>query len=627
MSGSRTNLDSARHEHGLTSHQQSNQPYRHRTPGKKSRPHALDVVTRGTTMLLAGAAWLPYAQAAGSAGRRMLQECSQPQAVSTNAYAFALGAPTVQGLPATAAAVSSGSAWGMFGVNGCHQRLGSVPGPVNMTYTFDAPQVSNGRTDISDVRAVDATQQALVSRTFGQLSAALAMQFVEVTGDAASSANLQIVQADAAPAKVPATTYSLGPGNGLIGQNTGQIVIVGDTPVDTLQGVGGALGLTAFNHGLVQNATLTDASDAWLTTVMGLNSTPCFSVGTFGAADWSALQAAYGLAPALANGTSVALNTNSVSGGLVGSGSNNTLSAAFDGPVVLNLGNLPADISHIGDARVALAPTFNATVGDLSATQGGYLLGNNLTNTLVAGGGNTVIDPMGGTTNTVIAGAAQDIVVLRDAPGMLAINNFQLNQDRLGLQFAVPLANVRIQDTSSQNGQVYLGFPNGQNVTLGNITAHAFAGLPTLNELLLQNYTYALPQDCQAVVANAPAPSAAALAPGLALAPVPALAPAPSPNLAPPSPAPPQPPPPPSPPSPDPHTPPAPPSGHHSRHHLGVDLGLGLGLGITGTVAIVGSIIWGARRRRRGPPPAPAPNRTPPGPTLPPNQPRADGRF
>ena len=621
MSGSRTTLDSGRHEHGSTSHRRFGPKTLHRTLGKKTSLSPLDVLTRGTTMLLAGAASLPGAQGSDkAAGRKMLQECSQPQAVGVDAFSYALPTPIAQGLPATVGAVSSGNAWGMFAVNRCHERLGSVSGPINMTYTFAAPQGTSDRTDISHVRAVDAAQQDLVSQVFGKLNAGLNVQFIAFNGTDPTQANLQVVQADAPAPKVPATTYSLGPGNGQIGQTTSQLVVVGNTAVDVLQGIGGALGLTAFNQGIVKDANLSNDSDGWLTTVMGLRSTPCFPVSTYGASDWSALQTAYGLAPTLTNGTALALRADSPSGGLLGSGGNNTLSATFDGPVVLNLGNAPTDISHIGEARVALAPSFNATVGDLRATQGGYLIGNNLTNTLLAGGGNTIIDPLRGINSTVVAGPAQDIVVLHNVPGALTINDFQLNQDRLGLQFTVPPADVGIQDTSAQNGQIQLSFPGGPQVTLTDIAAHAFAGLPTLNAILLQDFTYVLPQDCQQVSAFAPAPSAATLSPTPGLAPAPAPAPqrAPSPSPSPPSP-------PPSPPGPS-----APREVHHHGHHLGVDLGLGLGLGIPGLVAIVGSIVFAACRRHHGKRdpsnhPAPAPN--PPGPGLPPSQPQANGPF
>ncbi len=177
-------------------------------------------------------------------------------------------------------------------------------------------------------------------------------------------------------------------------------------------------------------------------------------------------------------------------------GSNNTLSAAFDGPVVLNLGNhARGRLAHRRHARVAVGAHVQRQRGRSECDPGrlpaGQQLDQHARRRRLA---TRSIDPMGGThQHRRLPAAAQDH---RGASGLLLEHagestTFKLDQDRLGLQFAVtPLAQRPSSKTRAlKTARCYLGFPNGQNVTLGNISAHAFAGVPTLNELLLQNFT------------------------------------------------------------------------------------------------------------------------------------------
>ena len=506
-----------------------------------------DVLIHGGTCLLAGTAgWLPGAMAGRQpwasrrdtallpSGRGLLQsECSTPGAAGVNAFATALPHDQLLRLGPDVAALESGNVWGMFGVDACHNQLDPVPGTVTLTYAFDAPLTDNGRTDITNVRGASDNQQRLAQEAFAQLEAALDVRFVNVTGtDAARLANLQVVQADAVAATLPTTTFSQGPGDGTPGGTTAQLVLVGDTLTDVLQGVGGALGLTQPNAGVVQNATLPQGPDAWLASIMGFNSTPCFDIATYGALDFAALGLGYGLSPDRADGQEFILESNSTTGGLLAGAANNTLSAVFTGRVVLTLQSNGSAASHVGNARVALAPSTQITTGDISDTEGGYIVGNSVPNVLVGGNGNTIIDPAGGDNNTVFAGPGQDIVVVRDSAGRLIVNEFDPQQDKLGLQFSVDnLSQIEVVDHSATNATVQLTFPNGQQVTLGNIEANSFVGSAALRDILLQGYSYTLPTDCASVAALPPAPAGAPIA----VAPVPTgvFAPVPSPAKAP----------------------------------------------------------------------------------------------
>lgn len=417
------------------------------------------------------------------------QACATPGNLTRAARGYRY--PVLNGTDA--AAIDSGNVWRMADVDPCGKvatwRLDERP--VVVTYTFElndyAKNYVAGGVTQGAIGTLPKDQQDKIRKHLEETSRGCGLKYVEVTGAAAANANTIFRSAD----YIRDESGDLG---GYAHYPGGQGVVTFSettdlTPSSTRmheimhqQGGAHTFETTAQKTvALQKNAPPGSWEDDRTSSVLSYTENPCHHPTNIGPLDIEFRQLRYGLGTDSHGDDNYVLDENSGNEGLGDAGGTDTITAKYDGEVIVSLRKGADQYIQIGDSiiRIAPGPYNDIENADISKTNGGIVVGNDLDNHLIGSNGNDVIDPRGG-TDRIDTGKGKDRIIVGPQPGTIYVSDFSTKHDKLRALGGVETAEVRIADTTYDGrAALELVFPlkdgGEKRVILGEVTADGFS--------------------------------------------------------------------------------------------------------------------------------------------------------